>query len=843
MLNKKEQKYQTTLSKIEKLYQEQKNKTKVFDDNSIAELYQKHLITKGDVYYNRLHLSAYSGLLNDPNNYVCHKGTYYIFYQWNPFDPIHANKHQAYFSTTNFREFKHHLIGLRPSNEYDANGIYSGSAISDNKSTLLYYTGNIKENNTYGSKEATSNIMVAKFNDNWKETEKTKKLLFSVDKTKYTRHFRDPYVFKKDGYYYLLLGAQNLESKGKIAVYRSKKADSKFEWIGEIKFINAPKQLEDAFMFECPSFTYNAFVDVLFISTQGAYFYEKDNQNRDVSIYLLGQMNWDTLEFEVESWDLLDLGPDFYAPQIMNNPDDQNAHFIAWAGNPETESVATFDYHYANSLTLPRQFWISPENKLETQYIKKVDYLFDDYEFTSSPVVLDKYKRQAVFHARANKKSWSFKIEGHDEKGNILGLITFEYKRGKLIVNREQMTEIVSKTSPNIITRDIPDATEFSMILDSSLIEIHFNGGQKAFTIKYFIDGDLTFSPKNLDVWKGDIKPISIDWDYGHNVLVPGELVFDEYRIGRKKHEEIGGASFNVAVAIKHQDINSAFCGMVGGKDKNFAKILETRAKWDLDGDNIFWQEDKYTTRAIVKLNKAGERSFEFIRGADKDLNYERIKNKKFSALALVSATAFLGGDLFQTYRKLAQKAKTENKPIFFDPNYREALYKDQLDSFLEKTNEFIEYADFVKFSKEELLLVTNTEDLESALQKLAVYENKVFLVTLGKEGTLVYLNQKHFVVPSRKAEQIDTTGAGDAFFGTFIAKWLGLNSGTKKKLEFNLELIEKVFDSNVVASYVVEKVGALSLPPKPLAFQKQKELWAAVEQKFKKEFINEKSN
>ena len=48
---------------------------------------------------------------------------------------------------------------------------------------------------------------------------------------------------------------------------------------------------------------------------------------------------------------------------------------------------------------------------------------------------------------------------------------------------------------------------------------------------------------------------------------------------------------------------------------------------------------------------------------------------------------------------------------------------------------------------------------------------DKLILVTLGKNGSAYYFNGEKGVVPSEyKCKSVDTTGAGDAFFGAFLA-------------------------------------------------------------------------
>ena len=82
----------------------------------------------------------------------------------------------------------------------------------------------------------------------------------------------------------------------------------------------------------------------------------------------------------------------------------------------------------------------------------------------------------------------------------------------------------------------------------------------------------------------------------------------------------------------------------------------------------------------------------------------------------------------------------------------------------------FVKRADIVKFSEDELLDFTGISGIDAAAESLCD-KDKLILVTLGKNGSAYYFNGEKGVVPSEyKCKSVDTTGAGDAFFGAFLA-------------------------------------------------------------------------
>lgn len=166
-------------------------------------------------------------------------------------------------------------------------------------------------------------------------------------------------------------------------------------------------------------------------------------------------------------------------------------------------------------------------------------------------------------------------------------------------------------------------------------------------------------------------------------VLCPGEALIDfiSMETGKKLKEtsgfikKAGGAPANVAAAISKLGAEAYFCGTVG--DDAFGEFLEETLTSNGINTELMFKLKKPTTFAFVSLMDDGDRDFEFSRNADECLTFEMIKDKleDFDLYHFGSATAFLGGDLKETYFKLKQYAKENNKLISFDANYRDSLF------------------------------------------------------------------------------------------------------------------------------------------------------------------------
>ena len=232
-----------------------------------------------------------------------------------------------------------------------------------------------------------------------------------------------------------------------------------------------------------------------------------------------------------------------------------------------------------------------------------------------------------------------------------------------------------------------------------------------------------------------------------------------------------GGAPTNVAAAIAALGGEVLLSAKVGADP--FGQQLIDVMK-DFGVSTIWMVQDKnyFTTFAFVSLMQDGERDFVFNRGADGQLaesDIEGIDLDECSIIHFGSATAFLAGHLQDSYKSLLQKALAKNIFISFDPNYRQLLWKNNTESFIEQSWNFMRQCHFFKVSDEEAMLLTGSASVFDASNILSEKTNATFAITLGKEGTLLVHQKEKITIPSIPVKPIDTTGAGDAFVGAVL--------------------------------------------------------------------------
>lgn len=147
----------------------------------------------------------------------------------------------------------------------------------------------------------------------------------------------------------------------------------------------------------------------------------------------------------------------------------------------------------------------------------------------------------------------------------------------------------------------------------------------------------------------------------------------------------------------------------------------------------------------------------------------ESIDLDEISIIHFGSATGFLPGPLQAAYLSLLHKALQKNIFISFDPNYRQLLFKNNVQAFIDQSWNFLAYCHFFKVSDEEAILITGSNTLQGATNILLEKTTAIFAITLGKDGTLLGFNNTTVVIPSIAVKPVDTTGAGDAFVGAVL--------------------------------------------------------------------------
>ena len=272
-----------------------------------------------------------------------------------------------------------------------------------------------------------------------------------------------------------------------------------------------------------------------------------------------------------------------------------------------------------------------------------------------------------------------------------------------------------------------------------------------------------------------------------------------------------GGAPTNVAAAIAALGGDAWLAAKVGA-DPFGKHLIDVMQDFGVSTKFVVEDQKHFTTFAFVSLLKNGERDFYFNRGADGELSRDEvdiIDLSEFPVTHFGSATAFLPGALQIAYQSLLQKALLRDSFISFDPNYRHLLYKDRKQSFTDQSWNFLSACHFFKVSDEEAMLLTGRSTVADAAEDFLQKTKAVFAITLGKDGTMLGLNNSTVIIPSIPVQAVDTTGAGDAFVGAVLYQ---LSKYTKNEIESlqNTDWHTIVTNANKAGARTCEYLGAM---------------------------------
>lgn len=279
-----------------------------------------------------------------------------------------------------------------------------------------------------------------------------------------------------------------------------------------------------------------------------------------------------------------------------------------------------------------------------------------------------------------------------------------------------------------------------------------------------------------------------------------------------------GGAPMNVAIAVAKYGGEAAMITKIAN-DQFGDHLMDVLQEHHVDTAYIVRSDEGETGLAFVSVDKIGERSFTFYRenAADLLLIEEEIDEDWFREGDLLHfcSVNLIHETIRETHQKAINSCRKKGGIISFDPNVRLPLWPDE-ESCREAIKEFLPMADLLKISDEELFFITGIDEEDKAITSLFNGHVKAVLFTKGKDGASVYLKSgERFDAPGFKVEVVDTTGAGDAFIGGFLAEFMSLNVNSGQLISTISEHYEKLLAfANASGALTASVKGAIHAAP-----------------------------
>ena len=277
-----------------------------------------------------------------------------------------------------------------------------------------------------------------------------------------------------------------------------------------------------------------------------------------------------------------------------------------------------------------------------------------------------------------------------------------------------------------------------------------------------------------------------------------------------------GGAPGNFLAALNAYGHSTAFLGKVGN-DAFGRLLLGSLREAGIETKGILTDDSVFTTLAFVTFDKQGDRSFSFARkpGADTQLRWEEIDKSlideckvfHFGTLSLTDEPARTAT------QKAVAYAKAQGKLISCDPNLRLPLWPNE-NAAKEQILWSLQQADVVKISDNEVEFLWNCTPEEGAAKLLREFGVSLAMVTLGPDGCLLKTKRSAYRAHCPKVHPVDTTGAGDIFGGSAMARLLELSKPIGDLTEEDLAYVGSF--AATAASLSTEHSGGIpSIPSK----------------------------
>jgi ribokinase len=267
-------------------------------------------------------------------------------------------------------------------------------------------------------------------------------------------------------------------------------------------------------------------------------------------------------------------------------------------------------------------------------------------------------------------------------------------------------------------------------------------------------------------------------------LLVVGDVVWDvlirtntALLAGGDTYGEVelapGGSAANAAVWAQRCGLPTAFVGKVG-RDR-FGALAEADLR-DEGVEAYLVRTDAHLTGTVaVWIDDRGQRSMVSGKGADHMLLPQELPVPMVATARHLhlSAWSFFADPPRNAARRAAALASAAGATLSFDPGSFQMIEEMGVDAFVGLTADL--GLDVLFPNHDEGRVLTGRDDpAEMATVLAGRYPGALIALKLDEHGALVRDRDGRLTrVPPRSNRLVDATGAGDAFAGAFLSRWL----------------------------------------------------------------------
>ena len=249
---------------------------------------------------------------------------------------------------------------------------------------------------------------------------------------------------------------------------------------------------------------------------------------------------------------------------------------------------------------------------------------------------------------------------------------------------------------------------------------------------------------------------------------------------------KIGGCAYNVGNTLKNLECEFDLCVPIGNGP--YGKLIE--AELTANGYDILIRDEKRDNGyCMCMVENGGERTFVTYQGIEGDFQAEWLEKINMDLYDSIYVAGYqVCGDSGKVISQWLESQ--QNKDVYFAPG-------PVIGTIEENTMErILKLHPVLHLNDKEAFDYTGQDTIEKCLETLYEKTQNKVIVTLGAQGAAYYDGEKYQVIPTEKAEVVDTIGAGDSHIGAIIG-------GTLKGMgmEESIALANKVA-ANIVGIY-----------------------------------------
>ncbi len=295
------------------------------------------------------HFAPPANWMNDPNGLIYWKGSYHLFYQYNPVEPAWGNIHWGHAISKDLFHWRHLPIALQPDPQgADAGGCFSGCAVDFNGTPALLYTGVFPE---------TQCLALCQDNELVTWRKHPQPVIPAAPEGVEVNAFRDPCVWQEHGEWRMALGSGLQDVGGAVLLYASKNLED-WQYRGMLFHDDARTRgpIWPGKVWECPAFFPLGDKWVLIVSARA-------DEGELYTLYYTGR-------YELERFipdgpaRLLDGGASacFYAPQTFLDRKGRRV-MIGWMREAR-DAAEQHQAGWSGCASLPRMLTLSEDGDL-----------------------------------------------------------------------------------------------------------------------------------------------------------------------------------------------------------------------------------------------------------------------------------------------------------------------------------------------------------------------------------------------------------------------------------------------------------------------------------------------